>query len=469
MKYIIGLVVVFFTLNVHASTLGIQDSVGTKTEAGKTFIQYLVSPGETIYRISTSYGVSISELLEINPTLENGLKVGQVLLIPFRPTLQHKEQGATEIHVQNNESSEVVHTVQPGETLYSLSRKYKVSVGDLLKWNGMELQAGQKIVVNKEGPKTPDQAPEEVKVVEEPVVVKPKPQPVVTPRVVETTPKEEVKETIIVAPKNQAVTLEQEVTKQHYRYRFDSTLKQVLIVPFDPHLYFSDADDEIARGSNINRVKVREVFRRRLDALLDPPGYEVIHLMGGRSVDSLLDLNKIYSSVTYNYQEILESEYHSATSDHAEMDIENSKPKSESLKSWMNKQKQKLVEEEAVQAKGNHEKFEGKYFGVKVKNPDFFTYFKQKYSVDYYIFINEFEVMTNYENCLDRSVQNYEREFVVHYSIFDEDGVQFSGNKFKVHYPSNSNDIMKIVADNVGQISQRILDDLPKPDQTRRK
>lgn len=466
MKYLFSLVVIFLTLTAQASTLGIADSVGTKTEAGKTYIQYLVSPGETIYRISTSYGVSISELLEINPTLENGLKVGQVLLIPFRPTLQHKEQGATEIHVQNSESSEVVHTVQPGETLYSLSRKYKVSVGDLLKWNGMELQAGQKIIVNKEGPKTPDQPQEEAKVVEEkPVVTTPKPQVVVTPKPVVNPVKEET----VVALKNQSVTMEQEVTKQHYRYRFDSTLKQVLIIPFDPHLYFSDADDEIARGSNINRVKVREVFRRRLDALLDPPGYEVIHLMGGRSVDSLLDLNKIYSSVTYNYQEILESEYHTATSDHAEMDIEDPKQKSESLKSWMNKQKQKLVEEEEVHSKGNHEKFDGKYFGVKVKNPDFFTYFKQKYSVDYYIFINEFEVMTNYENCLDRSVQNYEREFVVHYSIFDEDGVQFSGNKYKVHYPSNSNDIMKIVADNVGQISQRILDDLPKPDQTRRK
>lgn len=410
--------------------------------------------------------------MEINPALENGLKVGQVILIPFRPTLQHKEAGATEINIHSGEVNDNVHTVQPGETLYSLSRKYKVSVGDLLKWNGMELQTGQKIIVNKNTGTSPKQN-KVVEVKKEEAVVKVDSRPVETkPQPEEIKEEGKVTETITPVVKTQSVTMEAEVVKQHYRYRFDPSLKQVLIIPFDPHLYFSDADDEIARGSHMNRVKVRDVFRRRLDALLDPPGYEVIHLMGGRSVDSLMDLNKIYSSVSYNYQEILESEYNSALDDHAEIDIENphnKKTETTSLKGWINKTKQKITHEEEVESHGKHEKFEGKYFGVKVKNPDFFTYFREKYSVDYYIFINEFEVMTSYENCLDRSVQNYEREFVAHYSIFDINGVQFAGNKFKIHYPSNSNDIMKIVADNVGKISQRILDDLPKPDQDRKK
>ena len=468
MKKLFAFILFAIAFQVQASTLGIEDSVGVSTNAGKTFIQYLVSPGETIYRISTSHGVSISELMEINPALENGLKVGQVILIPFRPTLQHKEVGATEINIHSGETDDNVHTVQPGETLYSLSRKYKVSVGDLLKWNGMELQTGQKIIVNKGGSSTPKPV-DAVEDKEEDVVKIDSRTAVVSD---DTKPKETSNEISAPVVKTQSVTMKAEVVKQHYRYRFDSTLKQVLIIPFDPHLYFSDADDEIARGSHINRVKVRDVFRKRLDALLDPPGYEVIHLMGGRSVDSLMDLNKIYSSVNYNYQEILESEYHSALDDHAEIDVENPQHKNgetTSLKGWINKTKQKITHEDEIESHGKHEKFEGKYFGVQVKNPDFFTYFREKYSVDYYIFINEFEVMTSYENCLDRSVQNYEREFVAHYSIFDGDGVQFAGNKFKIHYPSNSNDIMKIVADNVGKISQRILDDLPKPDQDRKK
>lgn len=130
----------------------------------------------------------------------------------------------------------------------------------------------------------------------------------------------------------------------------------------------------------------------------------------------------------------------------------------------MKKQKKKFTPEE-VPSKGNHERFEGKYFGVKIKNPNFFEYFDKKYSVDYYVFINEFEVTTDYENCLDRSAFNYEREFVAHYSIFDRAGNQFAGNKFKLHYPSSSNDIQKLVADNIGTIAARIMNDLPPPRQ----
>ncbi len=440
-------------LSVKAESLGVQDSVGVLKEGGKTFIQYVVSPGETIYRLSTTYGISISELLELNPDLENGLKVGQEILIPFRPKMQHKEE-SLEIG-----EGDVIHEVQSGETLYSLSRKYNVSVGDLLRWNGMELKAGQKLVIKKSSDTTP--SADVPKVVENTKKEVPVTTPAETKKEVKPVDTE-TKPTV----ENKSIVQEAEVVKQTYRYRFDTTLQQVLIIPFDPHLYFSDADDEIAKASNIPRVKVREVFRRRLDALLDPPGYEVIHLMGGRSVDSLLDLNKIYSSVTYNYKEILESEYYSPLEDHAEIDVEDPEEKEggTGIKGWVNKQKVRLTQEETVAA-GKHEKFEGKYFGVEIRNPNFFDYFSNKYSVDYYIFINEFEVMTDYEHCLDRSAQNYQREFVVHYSIFDKKGEQFAGNKFKVYYPSNSNDVMKIVADNVGKISQRILNDLPKPGQ----
>ena len=60
----------------------IQDSVGVGIRDGKEYIQYLVSPGETIYAISTKYNTSISKLMEINPELQQGLRAGQTLLIP---------------------------------------------------------------------------------------------------------------------------------------------------------------------------------------------------------------------------------------------------------------------------------------------------------------------------------------------------------------------------------------------------
>ncbi|MDO1499077.1 LysM peptidoglycan-binding domain-containing protein [Winogradskyella maritima] len=45
------------------------------------------------------------------------------------------------------------HVVQPGDTLYSLSKKYAVSVDDLMRWNYMyntDLAVGQKLTVKTE-------------------------------------------------------------------------------------------------------------------------------------------------------------------------------------------------------------------------------------------------------------------------------------------------------------------------------
>ena len=399
------------------------DSIGVTKVDGKMHVRYLVSPGETIYGISTHYGVSISNLMEINPELEAGLKVGQVINIPY-----NKEY--MDARAEAKSSNKTIHKVQPGETLFGLSKKYDVPLGDLLKWNGMELKAGQDLVVGVEekNEKSAQDVEAEEKAQE----------------------KEEKKAEEAFAKENpEMVATKEKDVIYHDKYDYDPDFQQVLIVPFDPHLYFSDADDEIAARSNIHRTMVREVFRRRLNAMLDPPGYETIHLMGGENPDTLADLNRIYSSVSYNYQERLYSETYQEN-----YQEKNTKKKS-SFGQWLDKQKGKLFDE------GDETKEKGKYFGVKVRDPEFYNYFNTKYSVDYYVFINQFEVITDYENCLDRAAQNFRRYFITHYSIFDNEGNQISGNKFRVYYNSNSNSVMQIVADNIPQIAERIMAELP--------
>src|SRR6185312_2330706 len=110
------------------------DSIGVTKINQKLHVRYMVEPGETIYGISTKYGVSVSDILELNPELENGLKVGQVINIPYEAALVKQQQ--------KKDDNAITHKVQPGETLYGLSKKYNVPLQDLLKYNGMELKAG---------------------------------------------------------------------------------------------------------------------------------------------------------------------------------------------------------------------------------------------------------------------------------------------------------------------------------------
>ncbi len=445
-----GIILLFILLSVGLSHAEIKDSVGVTKISEKLHILYMVSPGETIYGISTKYGVPVSDLLEINPELESGLKVGQVINIPYVP----------ELRIKTLDENSIVHKVQPGETLYGIAKKYNTSVNELMRLNNMQLKAGQALVVGyKNQPNTNANTPSTPPVSIEPKVVKTDSEskekiPVVVAEVKEVKEVKEVAKIPATLPKPESTIVP---------FDFDKDRKQILVIPFDPYLYFSDADAEIAAKSNMAMPKVRQMFRRRLNALLDVQGYEMIRLMGGKSKDSTSDLNKIYGSVTYNYQEMLYSEFNPNNAQYKVQDNAVNEKKDDD-KSWFEKKRDKMQgANQATASSYNTPKDHGKYFGVRVKDPELFNYFKQKYDIDYYIFINQFEVKTNYENCLDRAALNYERTFTTHYSIFDANGKQIAGNKFKTNYNSNSNYIFTIVSDNAPKIVDRIMADIPPP------
>ena len=54
------------------------------SSSGKKYLQeYVVRPNETISSIATTYGMSESELLELNPELKRGVKPGMILRVPI--------------------------------------------------------------------------------------------------------------------------------------------------------------------------------------------------------------------------------------------------------------------------------------------------------------------------------------------------------------------------------------------------
>jgi murein DD-endopeptidase MepM/ murein hydrolase activator NlpD len=99
-------------------------------------LNYTVQAGDTLYGLADRYHISADSLvwannLEANP---DALSIGQQLVIP--PT------------------SGVVHTVQKGDTLEGIAKKYKANAADILGFagNGLDSQhptlvAGQKIMV----------------------------------------------------------------------------------------------------------------------------------------------------------------------------------------------------------------------------------------------------------------------------------------------------------------------------------
>jgi LysM repeat protein len=119
------LVLVFFAQHLHAQNLPIV------IKEGKKYYQYEVSAGQTLGDLEALLQCSTEELLDLNPGLERGVEVGQILDIPVK-------RGA------------MYHTTLPKETLYALSRQYEVSVDSLMTWNPSAqngLVVGQKVLI----------------------------------------------------------------------------------------------------------------------------------------------------------------------------------------------------------------------------------------------------------------------------------------------------------------------------------
>lgn len=114
--------------------------------------QYRVRKGDTYSHIASRHSISTRELMRINKTSSSKLKIGQKLWVP--------KTGKTTTTVASKSSSSAtkrtatggdVYRVQRGDTLYSLSKRFSVSVDALKAANNMKtahsLRAGSDLMI----------------------------------------------------------------------------------------------------------------------------------------------------------------------------------------------------------------------------------------------------------------------------------------------------------------------------------
>jgi LysM repeat protein len=95
-------------------------SISVKSDDGDAYIFHTIERKQTLYFLSNKYNVTEAEILRVNPEISKGLKTGQVIKIP-KPGFAPVDPNA----------DYKLHTVQPGETMFSLSQKYGIEISSL--------------------------------------------------------------------------------------------------------------------------------------------------------------------------------------------------------------------------------------------------------------------------------------------------------------------------------------------------
>lgn len=119
---------------------------------GKKYYVHTVAEGDTLYSLSKAYGVSQESIIEVNALEGEEIKLDSSLYVPFA-----EERLTGSKNKNRNKQKRVVaegeHFVSPGETLYSLSRKYNITEQELLDINGLEshtdIKAGMTLKVKR--------------------------------------------------------------------------------------------------------------------------------------------------------------------------------------------------------------------------------------------------------------------------------------------------------------------------------
>lgn len=133
MRHVLSLVMLVYLILPAMSQVEpvrVEKSVNRVMIDGKPYYIHIVRPGETLYSISRAYEVSQVEISRENPVIMMGLKADMVLKIP----LIHSEPDPRQAY-QDSLANFIYHRMEPGQTVYYLSREYQVTVDDIIHYN----------------------------------------------------------------------------------------------------------------------------------------------------------------------------------------------------------------------------------------------------------------------------------------------------------------------------------------------
>ena len=207
----------------------------------------------------------------------------------------------------------------------------------------------------------------------------------------------------------------------------------VLVIPYMPAMHLSDADYDISDGSQMEMPKMRSTLRLALLKTLNKQFAEVYNVRGFNNDfvnDDNRDMDVLYHTLLFE---------------------------GDSVYPLKNPSRFAIKDTTPVKKRNAKVKRESQYMNVAIYDEMLIPDLSKKYNANYIIFLNEIDIKTHFDDCLNLALKIYRRDLKVHYSIFDKNGKQVYGDVAVSHFGSNTNEVKEIINENFQTISDYIL------------
>lgn len=238
----------------------------------------------------------------------------------------------------------------------------------------------------------------------------------------------------------------------------------ILVIPYNPDFYFSDADHQLAENNQVSIPEIRDRFRSGLQLSMQTRIYRHVGLTSKSllvtkdDLDDQDQLAKVYRSVSYRMADTKVPLLQEEDPEQGQETV------TDKVKKWLNLPDKKVAQEDGRDLGLNFTQPEKGYMHAHLRNPDLLRELYQTYGTTYFLFINQFELITNFAHCLDRSVDNFERSVRVHFTLYDYTGKWLYGNAVTMTTDTRAMKTQDIIDENCIPIANFIAEQLPQTD-----